>query len=172
MSKKSTSHQSEGKANKTVTKDAGSDSPGSNIKTSKAKPAKSKAVVKKKKGRPKQYMKQYADMLAKDLPDMFENGESVAEVCVALNCCKDTFYKMCDISLHFSDSYKKGRDKSEAWWNALGRKGSAGESTIQPATWIFNMKNRFDWSDKNRLSGPDGGPLLAFVKAVTENHDV
>ena len=121
-------------------------------------------------GRPEVYTKELADELAKTLPNMFQDGESVAEVCVKLDCSKESFYKMIGISPLFSDAYKKGLDKSEAWWTTLGRAGSAGKHAIQPATWIFNMKNRFSWKDKQEITGADGNPLFSgFAEAVKNN---
>ena len=57
-------------------------------------------------GRPEKYTKKYADKIAPSVPAMFENGESIAEVCVALGCSRDSCYKKKDISLKFSDSVK------------------------------------------------------------------
>ena len=110
-------------------------------------------------GRPPKITVKWADDQAKTLPDLFKDGESLAEVCVELNICKDSFYKACQISADFSDAYKKGQEKSEAWWQKLGRAGAAGKHSIQPATWVFNMKNRFGWVDKKEVSGPGGGPI-------------
>ena len=123
-----------------------------------------------KEGRPEEYTKEYADDLAKTLPDMFKNGESIAEVCVELGICKNSFYKMKDISSAFSDACKKGLDKSEAWWTKLGRLGASCEASIQPATFCFNMKNRFGWKDRQEITGADGNPLFAgFAEAVKNN---
>lgn len=113
---------------------------------------------KNKGGRPTKY----SVALANRLPDMFKNGESVAEVCLALEISKDTFYAWVKKHKRFSDAYKKGLCKSEAWWSRLGRAGSQGSVKIQPATWIFNMKNRFGWSDRieQQHSGEVSGGLV------------
>lgn len=99
-------------------------------------------------GRPPKITVEWADKQAETLAVMFKNGESLAEVCVELDICKDSFYKAAEISADFSDSYKRGREYSEAWWTKLGRAGAAGKVDIQPTTWIFNMKNRHGWKDK------------------------
>lgn len=113
----------------------------------KKRPAKKRPAKKRpaaKTGRPTKY----TPAIAKNLPPMFENGESVAEVCCALDIHKDTFYEWVKKYPAFSDAYKKGLQRSEAWWSKLGRAGSMGQVKIQPATWIFNMKNRFSWTDR------------------------
>ena len=102
-------------------------------------------------GRPTKYDKKICALL----PDLFEDGKSVAEVCVALDIAKETFYRWAKEYPEFSNAYKKGLTLSEAWWAELGKKGSQGTSQIQPATWIFNMKNRFGWTDRveQKISG-------------------
>ena len=116
--------------------------------------------TKAKIGRPTKYSKN----LCKKLPEMFKNGESVVEVCAALGIWKDTFYNWVKEHPDFSDSYKKGLELSEAWWLKLGRAGSAGKTRIQPATWIFNMKNRFKWTDRQETNISGGLQLIEITK--------
>ncbi len=118
-------------------------------------------------GRPTKYSKE----LCKRLPGLFDGGQSVAEVCVELDISKDTFYKWVKRYPRFADAYQKGLQRSEAWWSRLGRVGSAGEVKIQPATWIFNMKNRFGWKDRveQEHSGEvKGGLVIPMVMDEAE----
>jgi hypothetical protein len=108
-------------------------------------------ILDKKNGRPTKYSKKLCELL----PYLFSNGESVTEVCTHLDITKETFFKWVKQYPSFSDSYKKGLELSEAWWTKLGRAGSAGKVKIQPATWIFNMKNRFKWKDKIEVNETD-----------------
>jgi hypothetical protein len=101
-----------------------------------------------KKGRPTKYSPKLCELL----PAMFANGESVVEVCAELGIHKDTFFQWVKEYPDFSDSYKKGQELSEAWWTKVGRMGSLGKAKIQPATWIFNMKNRFKWTDRQDMN--------------------
>lgn len=112
-------------------------------------------------GRPTKYTEEVALEIAERLPEMFKNGESVAEVCAELGMSKDTFYRLADQYVAFSDSYKKGQELSEAWWTKLGRAGAAGKVDIQPTTWIFNMKNRFKWADRTENTHEVGGGGVA-----------
>lgn len=93
----------------------------------------------------------YSKEIAEKLPDMFANGESVVEVCVSLGINRDTFYDWCDKHKEFKQAYEQGLLLSQAWWERLGRAGSLGSQKINPATWIFNMKNRFKWTDRNQV---------------------
>jgi hypothetical protein len=101
-------------------------------------------ILDKKKGRPTKYSKKICELL----PYLFANGESVVEVCASLDITKETFFQWVKQYPEFSDSYKKGQELSEAWWTKMGRIASIGKAKIQPATWIFNMKNRFKWTDR------------------------
>lgn len=86
------------------------------------------------------------------LPDLFREGQSHIEVLAKLGICKDSYYKACTISRKFKEAHDEGLRRSEAWWMTLGRAGAAGQTKIQPATWIFTMKNRFGYSDKRELT--------------------
>jgi len=101
------------------------------------------------------YKKEYVVQL----PKMFENGEDVVEVCIQLGISTRTFYNWCNKYPDFKEAYAQGKEYSKAWWLKLGRAGAAGKVNIQSATWIFNMKNKFKWTDKTEVSGPDGGPI-------------
>lgn len=94
----------------------------------------------------------YEPELCETLPDMFMQGESITEVCVKLGISRDTFYRWMKLYPDFSDAVKIGLEKSEAWWEKLGRAGAAGVTDINPPVWIFNMKNRFKWSDRSDVS--------------------
>ena len=113
-------------------------------------------------GRPPKITTAWADKTAETLPEMFKEGQGVAEVWAELNICKNSFYKAIEISSKFSDAYKRGCELSEAWWIRLGRDGASKMVDIQPATWIFNMKNRFDWREKadNTIANPDGSNIV------------
>lgn len=99
-------------------------------------------------GRPKEYTEEWVEEQIPLIPEMFVNGESLAEVCATLGMCKETFYTLTKKYPQFLDAYKRGKQLSEAWWTKLGREGASGVEEIQPTTWIFNMKNRFGWVDK------------------------
>jgi hypothetical protein len=105
-------------------------------------------ILDKKNGRPTKY----SAKLCKLLPYLFANGESVAEVCAYLDITKETFFQWVKQHQGFSDSYKNGLELSEAWWKRIGRAGSIGKAKIQPATWIFNTKNRFRWTDRQDMN--------------------
>jgi len=117
-------------------------------------------ILGKKNGRPTKYSEKLCDLL----PYLFSNGESVVEVCASLDITKDTFFQWVKQYPRFSDSYKKGQDLSEAWWTKMGRIASIGKAKIQPATWIFNMKNRFKWKDRIETNEADNFIVPVFYE--------
>lgn len=122
--------------------------PKKKVAKKKAAPIKRKPKTKAKPvGRPTRYQKRFAT----ELPAMFKNGESVAEVCVELGICKQTFYTWTEAHPEFLDAYNKGRELSEAWWHKIGRANATGRMRGNAATWIFNMKNRFGWKDRTEV---------------------
>jgi hypothetical protein len=79
---------------------------------------------------------------------MFANGESVVEVSAKLGINQDTCHSWVKQYPAFAAAYKLGLELSEAWWQEMGRLGAVGKVKINPPTWIFNMKNRFKWTDR------------------------
>ena len=117
-------------------------------------------------GRITKYTKEYAEKL----PQMFENGESVVEVCANLGIVKDTFFRWVKLHKDFERAYHIGLELSQAWWEKLGRAGSLGTQKINAATWIFNMKNRFKWSDRTQIDS-DNNVVMSQVTFVDDMSD-
>lgn len=83
---------------------------------------------------------------------MYREGASDVEVRAELGISNDLFYRWLNDEPEFSETIKKGRELSEAWWSKLGRQGASGQHEINPTTWIFNMKNRFSWRDRHEVT--------------------
>lgn len=62
----------------------------------------------------------------------------------------------------FSETIKRGRLLSEAWWQKEGRT-KLSDQKFSYTGWYMNMKNRFGWADKNEITGKDGKDLNTTI---------
>jgi len=93
-----------------------------------------------------------------DLPEGWEKiilnlskeGASIIELSVELGISRDTFYELSKRDEYFSDTVKRCKDESEAWWTRKGRK-NLDNKDFSYTGWYMNMKNRFNWSDKQEV---------------------
>jgi hypothetical protein len=97
-----------------------------------------------RKGRPTRYRRD----IARELPDLFQNGESVPEVCATLGIARSTFYEWVSRHDEFREAYEHGQMLAEAFWCRIGREAACSERRINTAAWIFTMKHRFHWTDR------------------------
>jgi len=89
---------------------------------------------------------------------MGNNGESITELAVALGVQKDTIYRWSREIPEFSVAIKGFRQRSQAWWERVGRDGMLGKfEKFNATSYIFSMKNRFpdDYADRHEF-GPIG----------------
>jgi len=68
------------------------------------------------------------------------------------NCCEDTLYEWLKVHKEFSESKKMGLVKCKLFWEQVGIDGLHQGKDFSTGTWIFNMKNRFNWKDKREES--------------------
>jgi hypothetical protein len=96
--------------------------------------------------RPTKYKEEYNQKIL----DLMKEGCSIAEICLELDICKQTFYNWCEQNKEFLDSKKKGEDFSEGWWMKQGRLNLTNKD-FSYTGWYMNMKNRFGWRDKSEI---------------------
>lgn len=80
--------------------------------------------------------------------EMGREGCSDVEIRAEFGISSDLWWRWIDEDEEFSATAKKAKDACHAKWEQMGRKMAFGEVEGNPTTWIFNMKNRFNWRDK------------------------
>ena len=104
-------------------------------------------------GRPSKYKKKFCNMLIDHMSKgfSFESFAGVAKV------NQDTLHEWKKVHREFSEAKNIASGISMLWWERIGIAAMIGQEimlngkkqkiNINTAMWIFNMKNRFGWSD-------------------------
>lgn len=100
-------------------------------------------------GRPTAYKQEYC----KKLIDHMAKGYSFESFGGLTGHGKQTLYRWLDEHQEFRDAKELGENKSRIFWEGLGvdhvvGNNGPGGKTLNASVWIFNMKNRFGWKDK------------------------
>jgi hypothetical protein len=90
--------------------------------------------------------------------DAAQEGASDVELRCLIGVASTAWYTLVDDDIDFCKTVKECKELCAAWWERRGREmaiGADGNATV----WIFNMKNRFGWRDKQEIE-----------QTVTGNH--
>lgn len=113
---------------------------------------KKKATKKKtpvKKGRPTKYREEYCALVIEHM----EKGYSFETFAVVVSVNVDTLYEWAKVHAAFSDAKKTAFLRNQLFWERLGIAGATGKIPgFNCAAWIFNMKNRHKWVDKQEIT--------------------
>lgn len=101
----------------------------------------------KKVGRPLITLNDLPENWESEIVDLAKKGGSIVEIAVLLGISRDTFYALSERDEIFSDTVKKCKQLSEAWWLKKGRT-ELDNKDFSFTGWYMNMKNRFGWADK------------------------
>lgn len=104
--------------------------------------------------RPTKYTEDMGDRVI----ELMKDGASKVEVCAELDICYDTFQDYQEKHPEFSESVKRGERLSQAWWEKNGRLALR-DKEFNPTLWYMNMKNRFNWADKQETKTEHSGEL-------------
>lgn len=122
-------------------------------------------------GRPSKYKKEYCQSLVKLMAQGYSFEAFAAEVGVHI----DTLHAWSAQFPEFSEAKKIGKAKSLKFWeekgiNNLIMAGGDDAPKFNTTLWIFNMKNRFGWRDKqpDEVSNNPQVLLEAVNKAVAQ----
>jgi hypothetical protein len=120
------------------------------------------AKVKKPHGRPSKYDQKFDEMLITHMTEglSFEAFAGIIEVNV------DTLHEWVKVHKSFSDAKKIAFAKCRVFWEKMGISGAWNDAKgpcLNTGVWIFNMKNRFKWSDRMEVSGTGDGEEKPIV---------
>lgn len=102
-------------------------------------------------GRPTKYDPRYCD----EIEEFMGQGFSQAAFAGKIGVNEDTIYEWKKVHPAFSEATKRGVAKSQLFWERLGLEGTTGVRDFNVVAWIFNMKNRFKWRDRQDITSDD-----------------
>lgn len=116
-------------------------------------------------GRPRTTIKDLPENWQQIMLDCGQEGGSAVEARCLLGIGESAWYTLLEDSEDFRRTEKTRQELCEVWWERQGRKmamGADGNATV----WIFNMKNRFGWRDKQDLNHTsDDGSMSPSIDA-------
>lgn len=98
-------------------------------------------------GRPTDYKPEYCDLLIEHM----SKGYSYDTFCAIMDCHLDTLYNWEKLFPAFSEAKKIAFKKAQLYWEKLAMDNPythPKEGGLNTGLWIFNMKNRFKWTDR------------------------
>lgn len=115
-------------------------------------------LLKAKDGRPSKYKPEYCQLLI----DHMSKGLSFETFGAVINVNRDTIFEWVKVHKDFSDAKIEAIAKCQLFWENLGVEHilnvtksqseggvtKSGSKSLNASVWIFNMKNRFKWRDK------------------------
>ncbi len=107
-------------------------------------------------GRPTEYKSEYCEKLIEHM----SQGFSFETFGAIVNCHKDTLYQWLKKHEDFADAKKQGVTVCQLFWERIGNNSAQGLiENFSAASYIFNMKNRFKWTDRVEVTGDEAKPI-------------
>lgn len=103
--------------------------------------------------------------------ELAKEGASIVELSVALSISRDTFYEISKRDTKFSDTIKKCKELSEAWWERSGRTNLMNKE-FNYTGWYMNMKNRFNWKDRQDVTTNDKDMPTPILGGISRQGDM
>jgi len=120
-------------------------------------------------GQPTKFRPEYCAMLIEHM----SRGLSFETFGAKIDVCRATIYNWEKENPEFLDAKKIAFDKCQLFWEEKciehivsisenerdGQYSKSSTKTLNTGAWIFNMKNRFKWTDKSEPSTDDDKPI-------------
>ena len=101
-----------------------------------------------------------------------EEGFSFESFAGVMGCSRACIYKWIDKYPEFKEAREIGSVKSQLMWEKAGIDGlyqGGKDNPFNATVWVFNMKNRFGWRDKQEMTGKDGESLKIVLSKEQED---
>lgn len=114
-------------------------------------------------GRPKEDLSSLPTNWKEEILELYKEGASDVEV-KALICSyrdsmsNDLWERWMKEEPEFSETIKRGKLLSNAWWEKHGRTELQNKE-FNYTGWYMNMKNRFGWADKQETKNEHSGEI-------------
>ena len=115
-------------------------------------------------GRPSLYDKKYCQMLEEHM----SKGLSYETFGASIGVCRQTVFNW-EKNQEFLDAKKRAFDACQLFWEGIGVEGiwnHPNEKVLNTGNYVFQMKNRFKWTDRVEVqgSGDEDKPLVLSYK--------
>jgi len=104
----------------------------------------------------------YSPIYCELIKELMSEGASIEEVAAEIGVVKQTLYNWCKEHSEFMDAKSIGEQLSKGWWYKQGRIALR-DKEFSPTLFYMNMKNRFDWADKQE-NKETGNPQIILTK--------
>lgn len=114
-------------------------------------------------GRPTEYHSHYCDQLV----DHMSQGFSYESFSAVIGTCRSTLYNWEKSHPEFLDAKKRAFDACQLRWESMCIDTIFESKGLNTPAWIFNMKNRFGWKDKQ--DGEENTSVTVNVNGLKKN---
>lgn len=118
-------------------------------------------------GMPSKYKPEYCQMLI----DHMKEGLSYETFATIPRCCRDTLYAWEKAHPEFLEAKKTAFLECRIFWEKLATDNMINSNGVSLNTglWIFNMKNRFKWTDRMESEVKVEGTLESLVNSSMQD---
>ena len=118
-------------------------------------------------GRPKEGLYTLPPGWYNDILSLYQMGASDVEIKALIYQWRDTFSndlwnRWMEEEPEFSQTIKKGKELSAAWWEKQGRTNLK-DKEFSYTGWYMNMKNRFGWADNQKTDITTQGDKITGI---------
>lgn len=109
------------------------------------------------------------DNYKETMTTLAKEGASIIELAIELEISRDSFYEISKRDDDFSDTVKRCKELSEAWWERSGRTNLMNKD-FNYTGWYMNMKNRFNWKDRQDVTTNDKDMPIPILSGMSRNN--